>query len=278
MIVDYQKLDLFDKPLFEKVVTKGEMAMPRVMQASACFFYLLEGSQDVYSATGTDCLVASESMLMKCGTFVGKGKPSQTSGQSHGVGIHFHPDVLKQLYENDPPEFLKTSEPLGNASMAKVPADELLGRFIDGMLFYFDNPTLVTEELLKLKLKELILLLWNTRNAPDLRQILTNMFNTQTFEFREVIEAHLYDDISVDVLASLTNQSLSSFKRKFKSIYNASPASYIRSEKLKKAKQLIEQGHDKISHIAYDCGFNDVAHFSKAFKSKYGSSPSAFRP
>ena len=34
---------------------------------------------------------------------------------------------------------------------------------------------------------------------------------------------------------------------------------------------------ENISGIAYDCGFNSLAHFSKSFKEKYGETPSQFK-
>jgi len=32
-----------------------------------------------------------------------------------------------------------------------------------------------------------------------------------------------------------------------------------------------------VSQVALDCGFEDLSHFSRAFKDKFGTSPASFR-
>ncbi|MEL6989852.1 MAG: helix-turn-helix transcriptional regulator, partial [Bacteroidota bacterium] len=75
----------------------------------------------------------------------------------------------------------------------------------------------------------------------------------------------------------LCNLSLSTFKRTFKEHYASSPAKYIKKRKLERAKKLLLSSNLRISDIAYDCGFSDLAHFSKSFLQAYSSSPRDFR-
>ena len=128
-----------------------------------------------------------------------------------------------------------------------------------------------------LKIKELFMLLMHTKNAPDVKRILSKLFSPQSYSIREIVDSHLYDDISVTELALLSNHSLSTFKRKFKEIYKESTAGYLKKKKLEKAAVLLEGSAKNISKIGYDSGFNDLAHFSRSFKAKYGMSPTEFR-
>jgi AraC-like DNA-binding protein len=75
----------------------------------------------------------------------------------------------------------------------------------------------------------------------------------------------------------MTNLSLSSFKREFKKNYNDSPANYIRNKKLEKAADLLLISEERITDIAFDCGFNDLANFSTLFHDKFNCTPSAYR-
>ena len=59
--------------------------------------------------------------------------------------------------------------------------------------------------------------------------------------------------------------------------YNSSPARYIRQRRVEQAAQLLRSTSLRISDIAFDCGFADLAHFSKTFQKNYGQSPTAFR-
>jgi AraC-like DNA-binding protein len=52
---------------------------------------------------------------------------------------------------------------------------------------------------------------------------------------------------------------------------------YALSIKLKKAEVLILETNAKIIDIAFDCGFNTVSYFNRAFKKEYKMSPSEYR-
>ena len=275
-VIDHKGLKLHDKMLFEKAIINPPMAFPQPMPNEACFIYVLNGGLNAVSENSIESVKEREAVLMKCGTFIGQMIPSETSEVYEAVAVHFYPEILKKVYGNEIPNILK--EPLPDPSqLAKVPSDDIMARYIESIMFYFENPALATEEMLALKLKELIILLTNTSNAPIVRSILSNLFTPVSITLRELIESHKYNDISVSELAQLANMSLSTFKREFNKIYSESPASYLRNAKLAKAADLIRVSDENISHIAWDCGFQDISHFSRAFKSKFGVSPSEYR-
>ena len=103
------------------------------------------------------------------------------------------------------------------------------------------------------------------------------MFSPETVEFREVIQKNIFEDLSLEDYAHLTGLSLSSFKRKFRETFGDSPARYIRLKRLARAAERIKFSNDRISDICYDCGFNDLGHFSKSFQGVYEISPTDFR-
>lgn len=276
MIIDYKTIDLFDKLLFETIILKPPYKKPNLMPNEACFLYILKGEYDSISETESLRIEAEESLLMKCGNYTCNMLPSKSSDVYQALAIHFFPEILLKVYENKLPDFLKNTEPSA-LSMSKLNSDILLRKYIEGILFYFENPNLVNEEILFLKLKEIILLLNQTTSAPAIRTILSNLFNPTTYSFREVIESHYYSNITLDQLALLTNLSLSTFKRVFKKTYNTSPASYLRDKKLEKSIELLGSTDLRTTDIAYDCGFADVSHYSKTFKLRYGLSPTTYK-
>ena len=148
---------------------------------------------------------------------------------------------------------------------------------LDGLVYYFGNPHLVNEELITLKLKEILLLLNNTTASEKLHQILANLFAPQVYSFKSIIEAHTYDNLTLEELSYMCGLSLSSFKRNFKAIYNDSPAKYIKDQRLDKASELLRNIELSISEIAYKCAFNDLAHFSKSFRSRFNCTPKEYR-
>ena len=66
-----------------------------------------------------------------------------------------------------------------------------------------------------------------------------------------MIEANVFNNLSLDELALLHGVSLSSFKREFKKVYNQSPGRYFKSRKLERAAKLISSTNERIGEIAY---------------------------
>ena len=275
MILDYKTFDLFDKMLFETVVLKPPFKKPNPMRDEACFLYVIEGEYDSISEKDKLNIKAEESILMKCGNYLSSMPKIKSTNNYQALAIHFFPEVLLKVYENKLPKFLK-EKPSKNIGMAKLNSDILIRKYIESILFYFENPDLVNEEILILKLKEIILLLNQTKNAPAIRTILSNLFNPNSYSFRDVVEAHYYSNITLDELAQLTNQSLSTFKKEFKKTYNSAPATYLRNKKLEKSIELLATNL-RTTDIAYECGFNNISHYSKTFKQRYGISPTFYK-
>lgn len=275
MILDHRKIELFGKMLFEKAVIKPPFKKPNPMSNEACFLYIVEGVYHSISETAQLQVKAREAVLMKCGSYLSQMHPSKEQGQYQAVAVHFYPDILQKVYDKVPKFLMNPTSAI--EGMGIIKSDIIIHKYIDSILFYFDNPELVNEEILILKLKEIILLLNQTKNAPAIRSILGNLFNPETHSFREVVEAHLYANITLQELAQLTCMSLSSFKREFTRIYREAPATYLRDKKLEQAASLICTSDLRTTDIAYDCGFSDVAHFSRSFKQKFGIAPSLYR-
>ena len=252
------------------------------MSNDACFLYLFKGSQagGIYASTTSEKLCANEGLLMKCGNYVGDWQQSKEDKEAtyEGLTIHFYPEILKAVYEDKIPEFLKNQENKKQILVEKVAIDQMIENYMQSILFYFKNPSLVNDELIRMKVKELILLLVNTDNSDNIKTILQSLFSPQVHSFKQVIHSHIFDDaLTIEDLAFLTNHSLSSFKRRFKEVFEDSPAHYIRTKRLEKASELLKTSDLNITEIAYDCGFNEVGYLGRAFKTHFGMTPSEYR-
>lgn len=78
-------------------------------------------------------------------------------------------------------------------------------------------------------------------------------------------------------LAALCNCSQGHMLRSFKKYMGCTITDYILNMRIEKAKQKLISTSNPISSIALECGFYDVSHFSRVFKSVIGTSPSALR-
>nr|WP_251372421.1 AraC family transcriptional regulator [Rheinheimera oceanensis] len=80
-------------------------------------------------------------------------------------------------------------------------------------------------------------------------------------------------NVSASQFAFLTGRSLSTFKRDFKTVFNDTPGNWIRKKRLEEAYFLMSTKGEKPSDIYLDLGFENLSHFSFAFKKMFGVNP-----
>ncbi|NGP77837.1 response regulator [Balneolaceae bacterium YR4-1] len=94
----------------------------------------------------------------------------------------------------------------------------------------------------------------------------------------DVINEHLQDEeYRVEHLAYSLNMSVSQLNRKLNALVEQPAGTFIRSIRLQRSTELLNQTDKTIAEVCFEVGFNDQAYFSRAFKKQYGKSPSAFR-
>ncbi len=97
-------------------------------------------------------------------------------------------------------------------------------------------------------------------------------------QVRIAVEARLDDcDFDVEQLCRTLALSHSQLHRKLSALTGFSANRFIRTVRLNRAKELLLDPNLKISAVAYDCGFNDPAYFSRAFKQAFGLTPQTWR-
>jgi len=278
MIIDHKKYDLFGKPLLHKLVLKPPFAYDFPVTDNACFLYMLEGGINYKLDDEKINLPGKHSLFQNCIHSDKQISNENSESNNEIVIINFHPDILKKIYDKELPLLLKSQKNIvSNQSITKINNDFLIQKYIEGLLFYFENPSLINDEILVLKLKEIILLLSQTSNVEEIQVILSQLFSPTAYTFRQIIEAHLYLQLTIEELAHHNNLSVSSFKREFAKLYHDTPANYIKTKKLEKAAELLSVSDERISDIAFECGFNDLANFTRSFSEKYNISPTKYR-
>lgn len=93
-----------------------------------------------------------------------------------------------------------------------------------------------------------------------------------------LMEEHLgNEELNVEFLVEHMAMSRTAFFGKMKEFVGKSPAGFIRDARLEHARELLTQNAGNITEIAYSVGFKSVAQFSRAFKTKFGTSPSSYQ-
>lgn len=83
------------------------------------------------------------------------------------------------------------------------------------------------------------------------------------------------EGFGVETLCRAVGMSERHLRRKLKALIDQTPNQLIRSLRLQRAKQLLEQNAGTVSEIAYQVGFNNLSYFTKMFRGQFGVAPSA---
>lgn len=97
----------------------------------------------------------------------------------------------------------------------------------------------------------------------------------RTFDY---IETHIEKPMTLEELASIANFSKYHFNRIFLSIVGETPFQFILRIRLEKAATwIVNNKYERISEIAFKCGFSDISIFSRNFKNYFQLSATQYR-
>lgn len=93
----------------------------------------------------------------------------------------------------------------------------------------------------------------------------------------ETIERHISDQkFNAELLSQGIGMSRMQLYRKLRGLTNLTVHEFIRTIRLKRAAQLLQEKRMTITEVAYEVGFNDLTYFARCFRKHYQKSPSEF--
>lgn len=245
------------------------------VEDEACFMFVNKGEVGVRTPDDYLTLNQDTAMIAKCLNYFFEPTNNQNASSEgvESVGVFLYPSLVKDLFNLD----VSTSNHKNDYNVKQVQVDLMLDNFRQSINILLENPELVDDNMIKTKLREFIQLLIKSQNAPSQLDFLAALFKPNETEFKKVIKQNLYANLSIKELALLTHLSESSFKRKFKEIFNESPKKYLTQKKIERAAELLKSKTNRVSEIAYDVGFDSVSTFNRNFAVHFGKSPSDYR-
>lgn len=92
------------------------------------------------------------------------------------------------------------------------------------------------------------------------------------------IDQHLNDDLDLETISAIAAFSKFHFQRQFTATFGLSAHRYVQLARMKRASyRLAYRDAASITEVALDAGYNAPDAFARAFRQRFGQSPSSFR-
>jgi AraC family transcriptional regulator len=210
----------------------------------------------------------------------------------HGFCIHLQPQLVEEAYNTHvSDEDALLSDPFATASLPQLGPtlynhnDTELGKYLRRIFGSFDLNKAVLEVEEEAFFRTLAMHLVRLQNkAARQGKALSSLRHSVKEELlrrlsiaRQMLDERNTESVRLDEVAKAALLSTSHFCHSFTKVYGLSPYQYLLNTRLQRAAQMIRASHSTLSEIALDCGFSDMAAFSKSFRKTYGICPREFR-
>jgi AraC-like DNA-binding protein len=159
------------------------------------------------------------------------------------------------------------------ARLLVFPHSPLLQSLFTSLLPYLELMHQLPEKLLAVKVTEVLEVLRSLDPASD--GVLANFAEPGKINLVEYMEANYRFNLSLAKFSYLTGRSLTTFKRDFKKAFQLSPQRWLTQKRLGLAHYQLTEKRRKPVELYLEVGFENLAHFSYAFKKQFGYSPTA---
>lgn len=217
-------------------------------------------ADDTYFFKGGDIFLIPRNQLATSINNPKDGKPHKT------VAMHLSTERLKQFYAN----LNVKPQPLATSKIRVYNNHPLLESCFASVIPYFELQDL-PEDIATLKITEAITILRKIdKNVDD---VLANFEEPGKLDLATYMEKNFMFNLPLEKFSYLTGRSLATFKRDFSKIYSMSPQRWLTKKRLELAHFQISEKGKKPIEVYYEVGFEDLSHFSYAFKKQFGYAP-----
>jgi AraC-like DNA-binding protein len=192
-------------------------------------------------------------------------------GQPHkAVVMHLTTEHLKQFYASIELERKIISRESKIHSFKNHP---LLKSCLASLTPYFEIEGSFPENIASLKITEAISILREI--DKDIDTVLADFEKPGKIDLIDFMERNYMFNMPLDRFGYLTGRSLSTFNRDFRKAFQITPQRWLTRKRLELAYYHLKEKQKRPSDVFMEVGFEDLSHFSYAFKKQYGLVPSA---
>jgi AraC-like DNA-binding protein len=257
-------------------VTQLNVIRNKIVLQNYLFSLLVEGTKAVHTAHTSVTIDSEKFLLFLPGNYLMTEKITSSEGRFQSVLIFFTQEALSNFFSKHA-DIIIEKQNIPVEQVQVFAKDQFLKNFIHSLQLMSDNEKEMPATLQQVKLEELLLYL--SYHFPEKIQQLklrANSSITET-EIRKLVESNIGSNITLVELAFLSNMSLSTFKRKFISLYGMAPSKWFLKKKMELAMTLLRIGKEKPGEIYHKIGYESHSSFTHSFKQVFGITPTEYR-
>ena len=231
-------------------------------------FIMLSGESRIVHANQTyvfragDIILCPRNQLARVTKCPVEGQPCRS------ISIVFTQTFLQKYYAAHP---IVPTPPADTPRIKAYGPHPLLESLLSSLLPYFTFSAELPPDLAAIKVQEAITVLRAIDKEAD--SILGNFEKPGKIDLASFMEKNYMFNMSLERFGFLTGRSLTTFKRDFKKAFNTNPQTWLKQKRLETAYYEIFEKKRKPIDVYFEVGFENLSHFSFAFKQKYGLSP-----
>ncbi len=242
----------------------GPAISPEQFIAEHFFLFLAKGTMNGYDGNKHYTLKAGESCIVRKNRLARYNKVKDNN-QFEKVVIFFDEAFLKAFQKKHP---VTPRRQTAKNAFIRLKKDKLINSFLLSLEPYYNGSGNISPTFSDLKREELLLILLQLH--PELADILFDFGVPGRLDLEQFMQQNYKFNVSMERFAFLTGRSLSAFKKDFKKIFNETPNRWLTKRRLQEARFLIEEKRQRPTDIYIELGFENLSHFSFAFKKEFG--------
>ena len=248
---------------------KGKIFKTEVMFEHHILVWLISGETKIIQADATliynagDIFLIPRNQLATVINYPMDGLPHKS------VAMHLTKERLNDFYARH--KAIGKAEAFKKVySFSKHP---LLKSCLASLIPYFDLGENLPPDIADIKIEEAISILRSIDKGVD--SLLANFEEPGKINLTDFMERNYMFNMTLDKFGSLTGRSLATFRRDFKKSFNTTPQKWLTEKRLELAHYHIAERQRKPIDVYVETGFENLSHFSYAFKNYFGYSPNS---